>query len=513
MKTQNMTIYTFRPGSEIGSLDAEADAFLSECFIESTPYTTLLNFDAESQDFKKRIILGRTGSGKSALLLQAIKDGSIKKNDVVEAESTVFEHITNNVFISELIQAGIDLRVFYKSLWLHVLIVKIIEITYTDKNSFFDRILEFSRKPYYKEMSEYVADYRDSFFEDNIIKEITNRVSDGISLEAGINSALKVSGTSNTSNIEKVQSTTARYVSSNLLSKQKSIIKFLIEESDRKVKSLITVDDLDKSWLSSSHIRYDFINALLEAFKELLAIENVKILISVRTDIIAGIYRNSLRQEEKDRSLIIPISWKKIEIEEILDKRINSLIRRQYQSNHDVSFSELFSFKIHDEVAYEYILNRTMLRPRDAIDFVNICLSICDVTTNLNENIVIEAEEKFYSSRKRAMCDEWLSLYESIETYIDALSKVKDKIFTALSLKGLSENILDFVIDNTSVNSDTHTNIATNIDNLIKVWFEIGIIGIEKNKDIVIYSSFDKPDLDITDLEKTFRIHPLFYRY
>ncbi|MGE9716192.1 P-loop NTPase fold protein, partial [Escherichia coli] len=85
-------------------------------------------------------------------------------------------------------------------------------------------------------------------------------------------------------------------------------IKFVTEESPDETQSriIISIDDLDKSWLSNSTIRYDFINALLDAFKELIDLRSVKILISIRTDILMGIYNTNLRQEEKDRSLIIP---------------------------------------------------------------------------------------------------------------------------------------------------------------------------------------------------------------
>ena len=41
-----------------------------------------------------------------------------------------------------------------------------------------------------------------------------------------------------------------------------------------------------------------------------------------------------------------------------------------------------------------------MLRPRDAIDFVNICFKEADGSPVLEEDHVLTAEEKFYKSRK-----------------------------------------------------------------------------------------------------------------
>ncbi|WP_323872997.1 P-loop NTPase fold protein [Xenorhabdus doucetiae] len=126
-------------------------------------------------------------------------------------------------------------------------------------------------------------------------------------------------------------------------------MKILNEEFSEigQIRIIISIDDLDRSWLSSSDIRYDFINALLEAFRELLDIKSVKILISIRTDILMGIYNKTLRQDEKDQSLIYAVSWNKTEIREIIDRRLNHLIKNKYQSSKNVSMKDIFDFSIY----------------------------------------------------------------------------------------------------------------------------------------------------------------------
>jgi hypothetical protein len=518
-----MIAYKFRKNTEIGKLEAETDSFLNECFYESDVFKGIVDFNSteSNPDFTRRIIVGRTGSGKTALLKKISGSKGVTVHDTIEAENTVFEHINNNVFISELMSKGVDLRVFYKSLWLHILLVKVINQIYRRSDeSFFDFIrgLASSNKKSYKPnvVREYVNSFKDSFFNDNIFAEITNKMQEELSGKLGDSNA-NISAKDLQETVQKIQTSTSSYVSRELLRKQKELIKLITEEfsNEGQIRVIISVDDLDKSWLSTSAIRYDFINALLEAFKELLDIKSVKILISIRTDIIMGIYKNSLRQEEKDQSLIYAISWNKDEIRSILDSRINHLIKNQYESTKLVLFADVFNFSVQDEKADSYIINRTMLRPRDAINFVNLCLSECNGNVELTEDIVLEAEEKFYAVRKTALTKEWGSIYVYIKDYLDSLSFVGIKSFKISNLDELSKDkVLTYLMSrpNAHQNDEEHNNRLVDLDELIKVWFAVGVIGIKKSQRLIIYSSFEKPELDITDLNKDFEIHPLFFR-
>jgi hypothetical protein len=514
--------YKFRKNAEIGKLEAETDSYLDFCFYKSDVYKGLLDFDSSegNPDFTRRIIVGRTGSGKTALLKQIINDSAIKVHEVIEAENTVFEHIKNNVFIMELISKGIDLRVFYKSLWLHVLLINVInQVHRSSYESFFDKVASFipmGKKSYNAKLAnEYVEKFKDNFFNDNVIEEITNRIQDELSSKLGMSKS-GIKSQNSEENTRKIQRETSSYVSKELIRKQKELIKLLkIEFSNEKqVKIVISIDDLDKSWLSSSEIRYDFINALLEAFRELLDIKSVKILISIRTDIIMGIYENNLRQEEKDESLIYAISWNRKEIKEILNKRINYLVKNQYSSSANVTMEDVFSFDVQGHPATDYIIDRTMLRPRDAISFVNQCLSQCDGDVFIDENIVLTAEEKFYALRKKALAKEWLSIYPHVQDYLDALSFLKHDRFSLESLcDSEKDGCLNYLLSKSyNYNDPVHNNRILEFNELMKVWFTIGVIGISKTEDIQIYSSFEKPTLDITDLNRKFLIHPLFYR-
>ena len=521
--TRQLNTFIFRNNDEIGKLEAESDNYLDSCFLETNIFKGIMNFDPSEKnpDFTKRIIVGRTGSGKSAILRKIIDEESIKFSDKIEAENTIFEHVKNNVFISSLNDSGIDLRVFYKSLWLHALLIKVIPALHRSTyQSFFNKIQDLiggKKKSYNPELAnEYIEQFKDVFFNDKALVEISNKMQSELSSKIGIK-GIDLGGKLGREDTQKVQSETSSYVSRELIRKQKELIKILNEEFSEvgQFRIVISIDDLDRSWLSSSDIRYDFINALLEAFRELLDVKSVKILISIRTDILMGIYNKTLRQDEKDQSLIYPVSWNKSEIREIIDMRINHLIKNKYQSSRTITMKDIFNFEIDNVYADDYILDRTMLRPRDAISFVNYCLKECDGHVSINQDIVLMAEEKFFSSRKRALVAEWGTIYKNISGYIDALSLLEKHEFSLESIGDDNKNdILTYILDRvpSDIEDDLHSKIVMNFDELIKVWFIVGIIGIKRTETLIIYSSYDKPDLDITDIKRNFVIHPLFNR-
>ncbi len=215
--------------SGIGTIDAERDIFLDDYFLETQVFNDLTCFDEDDFSFTKRVIVGRTGSGKTALLKKINALSNIKSSSV-EAESMIFEHIKNNVFINGLIANSIDIRVFYKSLWLHVLLIKIIELLYPKDDLMATLKGLFSDK--HKLARDYVDTFEANFFNDNIISEITNKMQSELSASvSGDIASLKVNAGAkqNKEVTEKIQSQTSKYVSSELLARQKQIIKILIE--------------------------------------------------------------------------------------------------------------------------------------------------------------------------------------------------------------------------------------------------------------------------------------------
>lgn len=519
--------FVFRKNLQIGALDAENDSFLESCFVETQAYNALSDFSPKSPYFNKRVVVGRTGSGKTALLQQLSNLNSFKC-EIIEAEKTIFEYISNNVFINRLAEQEIDLKIFYKALWTHVLLVKILESLDLGKSAdIVSSLRSFFRnkktdKTKVDSCLEYIKNFKDNFFNENFVITLSEKLEAELSGKAGIGKDIGVSGKIAAEDIKTIQASTSHYINKEVLQHQSEIIQFLCDDESllnpKYDKIIVTIDDLDRAWLSDNPLRYDFIEALLDSFKSFLKVKEVKIFISIRSDILQGVYKNNpSRQAEKDKSLFLPIEWSKHDIQNILDKRIDFLIKDQYVQSKQACLESIFNFDIHGQKASDYILSHTMLRPRDAIDFINLCFSAADGLAQVSEPHVHSAKEVYKSSRKNSLVAEWTSYYPNAETYIEALDSVfkdkfdhdgifrhsKDKLlFEKIIIAGSKKEHYDPILDEA---------IDGNYQKIIQSWFEMGLIGINNPNGEPIYSCYEKSSLDMIEcLRKEFIIHPLF---
>lgn len=157
--------FTFRRHASVGAAAAEEDEkFLAECFVDNGDFEPL----SDCSD-RRRIILGRTGAGKTALLRHLVD----KKNAIViNPETLSFNYLTNSNILQFFLEAGVKLDLFFKLLWRHVFTVELLKTRYnlktrTEATSFLERIKSLLSRDRHKERAvKYLLQWGDQFWEE-----------------------------------------------------------------------------------------------------------------------------------------------------------------------------------------------------------------------------------------------------------------------------------------------------------------------------------------------------------
>ncbi|AQT61838.1 P-loop ATPase, Sll1717 family [Cellvibrio sp. PSBB023] len=497
--------FVFRKHMNIGEADAENDkGFLSDCFVDNGDLEVL-----EDTAAAPAIVLGRTGAGKSALLDEL--EEKCERVIRIEPESLALKHISNSSVLKFFEEVGVNLDIFYNVLWQHTFAVELIKNKYqidsqAAKSSFLStitNIISGDRKK--QEALDYLEKWETKFWitTEERIKEFTNKIEKDLSFSI----ASKMPGTEikagGALKLSDEQKTEIIHIGKNVvngiqLEKLSRIIQLLSEDifTDPQKKTYIVIDKLDENWVEDS-LRYKLIKALIETIKKFKKIENVKIIFTLRVDLLNRVIektRDAGFQREKYESLFLKVEWKRDQLKKLLDLRINHLLKNKYTKD-DVYFDDIFPTTIEKSPASDYILERTLLRPRDAIIFVNECLIEAQGKTQISGEIIKSAEKTYSSNRLESLTYEWSVEHPLLNKYMEVLYH-KNYNFKVSTITTDEMESLIMKIQNESMSQeDILVNLANKYmhseypasekilrdfkNNLFYILYKIGVVGIK----------------------------------
>ena len=515
-----MNEFVFKRALNLGSGAAENDGeFLNACFVETPEYETLLDYSD-----RRMILLGRTGSGKTALLkyIRPHVDVYIE----IRPDTFALQYISNMPFISSLAKYGVNLEVFYKFLWLHEIMSKVIKgyFTYNRKNfiSLFSEHITNSGR--IEQMKKYFTEYGEVFFEANSAENITNMMEQSVAAKVGLPNLGYLRGNLTETQKREIQTAASEYINTKQISQLKNIITLLKEylSKNKQRRIFVAIDDLDQHWIGDE-TKYKLLSALLDSIRNFVDMPCLKIVLAMRSDLLTRTCVETNRQNEKDTAFTLKINWTKPMLWGVLNKRIQYLFAHKYQKRYRVSCEDVFQAKVNGEPISDYLINRTMMRPRDLITFVNFCIEHSDAKSVIDAESIYEAEKEFLHERIQALKSEWNSVYPNIDALLTLLYKMPNDFEVADVLKcyGMCEDVLlnaqntDGMLVQAFLKTpkDNEALKRNNIQSLINIWFVLGVVG-KREGDVVIYSTPSRDMLDDRDFHDAdwFEMHPLFRR-
>jgi hypothetical protein len=505
-----MAKFAFKSSQTIGATSAELDQYyLTQCFVDTGALDILRNCSDH-----RRLLIARTGAGKSALLshLAEVETHVIK----VQPEELSLSYISNSNVLRFFSGIGVNLDAFYKLLWKHVLVVEILKEKYQitseeKKNNFLESLWRFVTKSKKNERAiAYLREWGEEFWErtEYRVKEITTKLERNLSASLdtkipGIASlpigSFNFSGAHGLTDEQKgeIVHRAQEIVSGVQIRELSDVIDFLGEilQEKHNEKYFVTIDNLDDDWIEEG-IRFRLIRALIETSLELARIQNLKVIVAIRTDLLDRVFRYARHpdfQEEKIRTCGLDIVWTKQQLTEVLDRRIDLLVKDQYTKQVVTHTDLLPARKIGKQKSIDYMLERTLLRPRDIIEFFNACIKQSNGKVTITVTALHEAEGIYSRERLRALADEWHGVYP----YLLELTPILRNKGWHFGLEDLPLNELTDTALNTVLTGMTEKGIDANLmhnvtegiisseefrKDVILIFYKVGIVGLRLNK-------------------------------
>jgi hypothetical protein len=528
-----------RRGVGIGSGNAESDdEFLFECFVDYPAVDRARWFDSPGM-----ILAGRTGSGKTAILRQIEKtaDHSVSLDPFDMAMS----YVANSDALRFLQVIGADLDLMFQVLWKHVLCIEFIRLKFSvDGNekskNIFGRIAEhFKRDERKAKAVAYLKEWEGKFWitMDQNIKELTEGFEKKIHAEVGVDlDKFKAGGQyEKRLSIEKkseIISRIRKIVSQEKLAELHGVIDILstFENTDHMKGYYILVDRLDERWVDDV-IRFRLVKGLIETLRSFRKITNLKILVALRADVLERVVQETSDisfQREKFEDYKVDIRWSKANLRELVERRVALLFRRQYTSV-SVSYSDIFPSSIGSKDSFDWLLERTLMRPRDVIAFVNECIDASDGQGVITVNSMRKAEVEFARKRRDALLQEWRSAYPTLDKLLPAITKGgrwSCELGELCDSDGaIDEFCLTICADAQVAHDPLYPVCQARIDGkgvddfqvvqeAAAVLYRTGVVGLKLgSQDRMHYAHLDQPLMspDILTRETRIRLHPMLW--
>ena len=195
------------------------------------------------------------------------------------------------------------------------------------------------------------------------------------------------------------------------------VIKLLGENllDNKQERFYIVIDKIDENWVEDK-TRYRLIRALIDTIKTFRRVRTVKFLLALRVDLLQTVFnktRSAGYQEDKLRDYILELRWNNADLKALLERRVAYMFRRQYEKV-DAKLSDLFPVHVGSTNALDWLMSRTLMRPRDLIVYVNFCLDRAAGNKGITSSNIRDMEVSYSQERLNAVCQEWIGEFPAL---------------------------------------------------------------------------------------------------
>src|SRR3989339_225031 len=453
---------------------------LKEYFVETGAFNRL-------KENKKSIILGNRGTGKSALMKMIIEH--YRKNSTIVIEMFP-EDYSYELLQSTLVKEndGSWAKVSaYTASWKYLIWVLIMK-EYSEKMNMVFKTTAKKSHVYLRDNHKGVTNN----FMDLMISYL-KRI-EGLKIgayEAGI----KTKELQGLYKLEEIN----------------NLIPEIIELSNKR-QIVINIDELDKGWDASEDAKA-FIAGLFQASISINQhTSNIKVVLSVRKELhdnIPSLYEDY----QKNIDLFETLEWDDETLFNLIVKRIRySIPELKNKSDKDI-WNTIFIEKIFEQKSLNYIVSRSLYRPREIIQLCTEAQSrAIEKRSNLIDiNAIITAEAKYSENRTKDIAAEYKFQYPDLINIFEAFRGSK----CTMTREELEILCLQIISGEIKTGHKTEWITKQNEEFLINILWQIGFLTARttvflKNENCDNF--FGPHQVSLVNLSniKEFSIHPMF---
>lgn len=471
-----MSIQRLYFGKDDAETDFTGSGLLRESFLKTDVYDRI-------KARVKTLVIGRKGSGKSALCLMLNRqlynevNSCIVTPDAISAEE-----------IRRFQMVGVNEQQSKKLVWQYVFLIQICKFLLSVARRTWAS--ESDWPPEIKKVRQFLIDNHevdDLNFQEKFWKVI-NRISTTLKLGA-FGSSLEI-GVKDAPNAGLQLSTQLDFLESWLTSQLSQL---------QQHRLYILVDKVDEIW-SDDPSSSDMAVGLLMAAKDInVKFENVSCIVFLRSDIYEQLQffdKDKLRGDEE------AILWTKETLPELVLARAQTSTGNLTMTA-DQLWSRYFPARIHHMPTVEFILSHTLMRPRDVIQLCNLCTDLArrENSSSVLEKHILQALDVYSSWKLNDLIGEYRVSYP----FLNDLLLLFTNISFVLPRKRLEE-MYGRVQGVLKGRYPDYTSVL-GTDAILNILYGVGFLGVQRKHETLYYY---KVPGTVEASDKVFVIHPAF---
>ena len=435
-------------GLTFGADVAERDDNLRRYFISTT------TFQAVSAH-KKHIIVGPKGSGKSAILREL--SAGARSALVITPE-----HYATEVLETLKKHAGANDLAAYVTTWKYTLLVelfrKLVQTQLGDARAL-------------SELRKYLADHG------HLAGELTLSERFLVFLRRVSQIKGKVGPVEGELGVETADALSKFFKMDEILGLVPSLQKVL-----RRADFTVYLDELDQSWTNTETANLFLISLLTAAIQLRGLSENLHVVVFLRSEIF-DLLKPYLPQLDKLRSDIATIQWSRRELTNLIASRALDSLAITEDLQAEETLRVIFPGAVDRSglTAFEYLVSRTSLRPREVIQFCNLALSIAEQeqTRAVGVDAVLRAEEQFSAWKLEYVVAENIYIHPRLDDLLERFRGKSRRVEFAAMDHLLTSILLD---SEQRAATDTWARPEMESMDLLRLLYSIEVIGIERTE-------------------------------